>query len=324
MVSASQWRREIKEVADQRGWFVSPTEKGHIKLTHPKIPTPVFAAGTPSDTRALPNTLGHMRRLEKQFGIEVADEREQRSRKGGRPPIQEFDVRVDGIYRYYVVTCVECEATAEVRSRVDALIRPTASIATEFRKRGWNIKRLRSSDTCPQCSGAVGLVKPALIDAPKVPEPKPAPLLAKSPLALMGDNEKRQIAALDEAHRRRQRKIIRTIERVWVDAIGYIGSESDATVARRAQVSEKEVAAVRAEFFGSEAFNSKSALFKRELTALKRDLESFQNETIERLSKLELRINAVLRQASVMSEGEIEDALADTGSGDRSCGAGGV
>lgn len=52
---------ELTRLAARDGWRVEPTRGGHLRLRHPSGAL-VHAAGTPSDRRALANTLSTMRR----------------------------------------------------------------------------------------------------------------------------------------------------------------------------------------------------------------------------------------------------------------------
>jgi hypothetical protein len=57
------YQRELRTLARQSGWSVSPTRGGHLRLTRPGS-GPVFAPATPSDWRALPNVRAEMKRRE--------------------------------------------------------------------------------------------------------------------------------------------------------------------------------------------------------------------------------------------------------------------
>ncbi len=48
--------------AKQEGFEVARTRNGHLKFTKPGYP-PVFTSSTPSDHRAIKNTLAQLRRL---------------------------------------------------------------------------------------------------------------------------------------------------------------------------------------------------------------------------------------------------------------------
>lgn len=56
--------RAILVEAEQRGWGVEQTRKGHLKLTHPTGAV-VFAASSPSDHRAIKNMEARLRRVER-------------------------------------------------------------------------------------------------------------------------------------------------------------------------------------------------------------------------------------------------------------------
>jgi len=53
--------RPLVEAAVAQGWTVTPTKGGHLKFQSPKGDV-VFAAGTPSDWRAMKNVRAHLRR----------------------------------------------------------------------------------------------------------------------------------------------------------------------------------------------------------------------------------------------------------------------
>lgn len=58
-------QRTFIRSAERKGWTVSYTKAGHIKLSRPGV-RPVYAAGTPSDRRAWKNALCEMRRAVRQ------------------------------------------------------------------------------------------------------------------------------------------------------------------------------------------------------------------------------------------------------------------
>jgi hypothetical protein len=61
--------REMREVVDEAlslGYDVEQSNGGHLKFTHPDVPTPVFASQTPSDARGPKRALGDLRRYHRQ------------------------------------------------------------------------------------------------------------------------------------------------------------------------------------------------------------------------------------------------------------------
>jgi hypothetical protein len=56
-------RDELIRMASDAGWTVTRTRGDHLRLEHPEASTVVFTGSTPSDYRALANTLATMRRV---------------------------------------------------------------------------------------------------------------------------------------------------------------------------------------------------------------------------------------------------------------------
>lgn len=54
--------RELVKDLRQHGFVVTLTGGGHLKVTHPDKPGIVFMPSTPSDHRAVENTLAQLRR----------------------------------------------------------------------------------------------------------------------------------------------------------------------------------------------------------------------------------------------------------------------
>lgn len=69
----SSMKKEIENIihdAQLNGWEEVPRRKStHIQLRHPKIPTLVTLASSPSDPRGLKNIRSVIRRLEKQHAV---------------------------------------------------------------------------------------------------------------------------------------------------------------------------------------------------------------------------------------------------------------
>lgn len=59
---STEYTRRLRAEASSGGWTLRRTSKGHLKFTHPDVEGCVYASGTPSDHRALENTLAEMRR----------------------------------------------------------------------------------------------------------------------------------------------------------------------------------------------------------------------------------------------------------------------
>jgi hypothetical protein len=55
--------RDLLRLAAAAGWRVSKTSGGHLRLDHEDAAMPVYCASTPSDYRAMQNTLATMRRV---------------------------------------------------------------------------------------------------------------------------------------------------------------------------------------------------------------------------------------------------------------------
>jgi predicted RNA binding protein YcfA (HicA-like mRNA interferase family) len=61
MAASKDFKKMLRE-AQRQGWRVEQTKGGHWRLYAPDGEHIVHAAGTPSDTRSLDNTLAQMRR----------------------------------------------------------------------------------------------------------------------------------------------------------------------------------------------------------------------------------------------------------------------
>lgn len=62
MASAKKELKEIVKAAEEQGWRVKTTTRGHSMFLAPDGINKVTAGGTPSDHRALANLLGDLRR----------------------------------------------------------------------------------------------------------------------------------------------------------------------------------------------------------------------------------------------------------------------
>lgn len=58
---SSEFKDIIRE-AEEQGWVLDRTSKGHVKMIPPDRGPPVFTSGTPGDYRAIKNFLGKLRR----------------------------------------------------------------------------------------------------------------------------------------------------------------------------------------------------------------------------------------------------------------------
>jgi hypothetical protein len=61
-MSASSVTRELRRKLQRDGFMTSVTPGGHLRIEHDGMRGPVFAARTPSDHRAVRNTLAMLRR----------------------------------------------------------------------------------------------------------------------------------------------------------------------------------------------------------------------------------------------------------------------
>ena len=78
--------RDLIRLAERDGWSVSITNGGHLRLEHPDATGPVFTGSTPSDQRALANTLAMMRRTLPKDPKPVVERRCLPKRKPKRQP----------------------------------------------------------------------------------------------------------------------------------------------------------------------------------------------------------------------------------------------
>jgi hypothetical protein len=66
-MNSAKYLSDLKEEAAKRGYVVGRTVGGHhLKITHPRIRTAIFASATPGDNKALRNTVAMMNRLLRQ------------------------------------------------------------------------------------------------------------------------------------------------------------------------------------------------------------------------------------------------------------------
>jgi hypothetical protein len=68
MAGRSSYLRDLHTLARAAGWTIALTRGNHIRLTHPKVAAPVFAASTPSDHRALANVRAELQRRDARQG----------------------------------------------------------------------------------------------------------------------------------------------------------------------------------------------------------------------------------------------------------------
>ncbi len=61
-MSASNQMKEIRRALARRGFLMSKTRGGHLRIEHPNMEGPVFAPGTPSDHRSIANLRAILRR----------------------------------------------------------------------------------------------------------------------------------------------------------------------------------------------------------------------------------------------------------------------
>lgn len=70
-MSTSSYLRDLKLEAERMGYTIGQTKNNHLKITHPKVVSPIFASGTPSDQRVLKNVVAKMARMLRQSGVSV-------------------------------------------------------------------------------------------------------------------------------------------------------------------------------------------------------------------------------------------------------------
>lgn len=70
MSSSNNYVRELKQEAENYGFSISYTKSRHIRLTHPAVPTSIFASGTPSDHRVLVNVVAKMKRMLRKYNLD--------------------------------------------------------------------------------------------------------------------------------------------------------------------------------------------------------------------------------------------------------------
>lgn len=63
-MSSAQYKRDLEDTARELGYTIGRTGGGqHLKITHPRVKSPIFASATPSDHRALKNIVSKMKRM---------------------------------------------------------------------------------------------------------------------------------------------------------------------------------------------------------------------------------------------------------------------
>lgn len=81
-------RDELIRMASDAGWTVTRTRGDHLRVEHPEASTVVFTGSTPSDYRALANTLATMRRVLPKEPPKPKSERPKRRPKPARRQIE--------------------------------------------------------------------------------------------------------------------------------------------------------------------------------------------------------------------------------------------
>jgi hypothetical protein len=281
--------QDLTKFAEERGWTVSRCANSHLKLTHPKVPRPIFTSATPSDVKVLILTKTEIRRAERHAGLNVPD-----VRKGGRVPIETFQQEAlpgGGIRN--TATCSKCGFKDHIDRSSDAVMLPPVHIAQRFRGKGWHVKTYRKEDLCPRCRNGTKEVKEAAPNAA-------VPVSRIEPTIVLAEPKKPDpatinIAALNRQQLAQKRKIAALLSKVYLPDIGYLPGESDATVAAKSGAVRELVEIVRADYYGAARKTTPLDMVKRAIVSYRRDLKAFEQDVIDKVAKLEADAGAILK-----------------------------
>lgn len=290
---------ELETYVKGRGWRVDRCNGGHLKITHPKIPGPVFTSATPSDHRVVANVKAEIRRREKMAGLGL----EPGEKSLGRHFTELFKQEIIGDWNIETIQCSKCPATATMRHGVGS-VTTAAHVSARFRSMGWHARTHRRDDLCPDCRKGSA---PEVAQITKAPEALPVSRISMPFIKLPEKPEITQInlEALNRQQLAQKRKIAAMLSKVYIADIGYLPGESDATVASKLGTSREMVEIVRRDFYGPVKQLTPAAMLKREVLAYKRDLKAFEQIVLEGLSKLEADGSKLLRWLDMIEENAI-------------------
>ena len=144
------------------------------------------------------------------------------------------------------ITCSDC-GTQDFSVLSTGISPPPAMSNGVFRKRGWSVGHRRSNDLCPACNPRFGKLKshaPAQESQP-MPAPTPAPKPPETPSTLVA-------APPPQPTRYDKRRVLDALDESYEPEVGYRGSATDSSIARKLDVPRVWVSSLREDFFGPE------------------------------------------------------------------------
>lgn len=306
----SGYNHDLHQYAQKRGWSVQKTNGNHLKLTHPSVPSPVFASSTPSDHRSLNNVMGQMRRAERAAGVTI----EMRNKRRTEPFVSEI---AEG-WITHTAMCSSCGALDHVKQANAPSTVTDAHIANRFRIKGWRMKAKRTDDLCPACAHkdisaeAVTIVPPeAPVEVPaevSIPQPIPERAAIREVAPPAPEKPSIERVIMESLHSKQlaiKRRIAATLSKVYIADAGYLPGESDATVARKVGTDKELVEIVRRDFYGTQKQAAPLAMLKRAVHGYRRDLKEFEQSVIDRIAKLESDAAGILKWLDQIEENAV-------------------
>jgi hypothetical protein len=100
-----------------------------------------------------------------------------------------------------------------------------------------------------------------------------------------------------------RRKIIKELGRVYVDdEVGYMHGEGDETVAKRLGMPLDWVTSLRDQLFGPIGQKGEKVMLRREIEALRREVDLWSKRTVDGASKLENLLHALVKRLETIKE----------------------
>ncbi|MGE5510287.1 MAG: hypothetical protein ACM31O_03435 [Bacteroidota bacterium] len=314
--AAGDFERWVRD----RGWSWEKTNGGHVRIAHPAVAKPLFVPSTPSEYRSGANCRALVLRAEREAGLPPQEGDPRRRVRSSR--IEPFAERREGQWRILTVVC-SCGAQGLRRTKHNAPA--SISFFKPLIQRGWRIGEKRAFDRCPVCAKHPITISPTrngqaqngqaqnganghnshAIETAAAPKPAPAKPISKETREAQSIRQARDLHSQERAQRRR---LLRAIDRVYVDdKTGYVAGESDATVAERMKVDASQIARLREEFFGPLVEGGALVDIKRELHALKKKLERFQRETLEGAAALESTVVQIAAKLALLGPESVDN-----------------
>ncbi len=307
MTTTTEFSRDLAQLANRLGYSMTKTASNHWKLVHPAVSTPVFAASTPSDHRAIKNVESMLQRFVREAksassSVDAASEAISLNATRVRSRCEPFEqaielVRTNAIRHVYTARCGCCRKVEAIKTNSNFPPLPPTTVSARFRALGWSAHTRRAEDRCGSCIGkppqeAVSTVtlpqvaqkltdnitsRKDLDDAPKLP------MVAHAVIA--GTGPSRQL----------RRQVIATISKHYVEGAGYIGGASDKTIADKHGIAAHWVESLRDTFFGSTSVDGKPAEIQRTIAELSGELVRWKKQSDATIDMMTKRIDLLSR-----------------------------